>query len=348
MKRILEKWTNWELWPFWMRYINITPMWLWYCLKARSPWFFTASNPTISFGGFEGESKSEMYEQLPPGSFPKTVYIRPGIAFEEVKDAVEKNGFTYPFIVKPDVGMSGILFRKIKNEQQLRDYHQKMPADYMIQALVELPVEYSVFYYRHPAKTKGVITGFLQKEPLHIIGDGKSTVKDLIDLHPKAKHRIQELYGWHEERLVDILPAAEKYYLTHAANLNRGASFINLHEEIDEDLHRVFDALNHYSKTFYYGRYDLKATSVADLKQGKNFQVLEYNGSGAEPNHVYNSGYSLREAHNEILKHWKVLYEISVFNHQQGIDYWPFKKGWHYLQAAKKHFARLKETDATT
>ncbi|MDB5253672.1 MAG: hypothetical protein JWP27_2841, partial [Flaviaesturariibacter sp.] len=98
MKLFFEKWRNWELWPFWMRYVNITPTWLGYCLRARSLWFFTPSNPTLTFGGFEGESKKEMYEQLPPGSFPRTIYITPGQSFETVLKAVSDAGFSYPFI----------------------------------------------------------------------------------------------------------------------------------------------------------------------------------------------------------------------------------------------------------
>ena len=37
----------------------------------------------------------------------------------EVKKKIAEAGFMYPFIVKPDVGMKGILFRKIDNEEQL-------------------------------------------------------------------------------------------------------------------------------------------------------------------------------------------------------------------------------------
>jgi hypothetical protein len=345
MKQIMEKWKHWELWPFWMRYVNITPMWLGYCFRARSFWFFTPSNPTLTFGGFEGESKKEMYEQLPPGSFPKTTYIAPGLPFPEVLASIKNFGFAYPFIVKPDVGMAGILFRKIETEEQLRRYHELMPVDYIIQDLVSFPIEYSVFYYRFPHQAKGVITGFLEKEPMNVIGDGKHSLLELMQVHPKARYRLEELSGWHAAQLESILPQGQKYFLTHAANLNRGGNFINLHNEIDDRLLSVFDELNHYSKTFYYGRYDLKAASLEDLKQGKNFMLLEYNGSGAEPNHVYNSGFNLREAHAEILKHWKVLYRISMYNHKRGIPFWSFKKGWNFLQASKKHFQLLSELD---
>jgi len=343
----MEKLKNWELWPFWLRYLSIAPKWFWYCLRAGSFWFFTPSNPTLTFGGFEGESKREMYEQLPPSSFPKTVYIQPGQPFADVVERIANGGFIYPFIVKPDVGMAGILFRKIDTETQLAHYHAKVPVEYLVQELVDLPVEFSVFYYRFPNQQKGTITGLLQKEAMHIIGDGQTKLLRLIEEHPKAKHRQEELLKWHRSRLDLILEKDEKYYLTHAANLNRGGSFINLSKKIDERLHLVFDQLSLYSKTFFYGRYDLKAASLDDLKQGKNFLLLEYNGSGAEPNHVYNSGYSLHEAHREILKHWKVLYEISVYNNKRGIRYDSLKKGWRCLQSAKKHFALLNKIDSS-
>ena len=320
-------------------------MWAWYCLKARSFWFFTPSNPTLTFGGFEGESKKEMYEQLPKHLYPTTIYIQPGQPFAEVVSAVTAAGLKYPFIVKPDVGMAGILFRKLDTEEQLAAYHKMMPVEYLIQALVTEPIEFSVFYYRYPDSSKGVITGLLQKEPMHIIGDGSSSVQQLVQGHSKAKHRVEELYNWHREKWSLVLPAGEKYYLTYAANLNRGGSFINLHNQIDGRLHEVIDELNLYSKTFFYGRYDLKAASLDDLKEGKNFLLLEYNGSGAEPNHVYNSGYSLREAHKEILRHWKALYSISVANHRKGIPYTPFREGWNFLQQSKKHFALLNKID---
>jgi len=308
-------------------------------------WFFTPSNPTLTFGGFEGESKKEMYEQLPPYTYPKTIYIQPHIHFDEIKYMIADAGFIYPFVVKPDIGMSGILFRKIEGEEQLKDYHQIMQVDYIIQDLIHYGLEYSVFYYRYPNQTKGVITGFLQKEPLSVIGNGNDSLLQLIHGHSKAKHRSDELVKWHKDQLEKIIPNGQKYYLTHAANLNRGGNFINLQNEIDEQLCNVFDKLNHHSKHFYYGRYDLKAYSLDDLKNGKNFLLLEYNGSGAEPNHIYNSGYSLLAAYKEILKHWKVLYQISRFNRRQGLKPWSFMKGWRFLKKSKEHFRLLKKLD---
>src|SRR3954467_6722185 len=115
--------THWEKWHYHLKYIPLYPVWLWFCLRSKSLWFFTPSNPTLTFGGFEGESKQEMYRQLPPGSYPQSIFISPALSFNEVITMVQSAGFTYPFAVKPDVGMMGFLFRVMENESELQQYH---------------------------------------------------------------------------------------------------------------------------------------------------------------------------------------------------------------------------------
>lgn len=345
IKKLYQKITNWELWNFYVLYFPISPVWLWYCLKSRSFWFFSSSNPTLTFGGFEGESKKEMYEQLPPDSYPRTIYILHDLNFGEVQGRLMEMGFNYPFVVKPDVGMKGILFRKIEDEEHLRRYHSRIPVEYIVQELIELPVEVSVFYYRHPAQEKGTISGFIQKELLEVYGDGESTLLELIMKHPRAKYRLEEMKQRHEHRLNRVLPKDQHFYLSYAGNHNRGARFINLKDEIDDKLLAVFDELSHYTDKFYYGRYDIKCSSIEDLKNGKNFSILEFNGCGAEPNHIYDAGLNIWQAYAEILKHWKVLYQISKYNHENGTPYWSFKKGKEFLKEARRHFRMLEQYD---
>jgi hypothetical protein len=262
-----------------------------------------------------------------------------------VKKKIAEAGFAFPFVVKPDVGMKGILFRKIEDEEHLEKYHTRIPVEYIVQELIELPVEVSVFYYRHPKEQKGVITGFIQKELLEVWGDGQSTLWELILQHPRAKFRLEEMKHRHEHRLNRVLPKDQHFYLSYAGNHNRGARFINLQHEIDESLMKVFDELSHYTDKFYYGRYDIKCSSIQDLKQGKNFSILEFNGCGAEPNHIYDAGMKLSQAYREILRHWKALYEISKYNHENGTPYWPFQKGKNFLREAKRHFRMLEKYD---
>ena len=337
--------THWETWHYLAKYIPISPAWLYYSVRAKSAWFFTPSNPTLTFGGFEGESKMEMYNQLPPGSYPLSILLKHSLTFEDALELLGQNKMSYPFAVKPDIGMMGFLFRKITNKAEFRTYHAHMPVDYIVQHFVPYPLEVSVFYYRYPNEKKGTITGFLKKEFLQLVGDGTSTVGQLIENYPRVRLRRAEMKAKHASKLDHILPKHEVFCLSSAFNLSRGGKLVTLEHEKNEDLLKVFDGLSNYTKHFYYGRYDIKCASIEDLKAGKNFQILEFNGCGAEPHHIYGNGYSLLHAYKIVLHHWNVLSRISRTNHKAGIPYWGFRQGWRFLSKAKKHFALLKDLD---
>jgi hypothetical protein len=345
VNRIWKRLTNWELWPFTLIYAPLGFLWLYYAIKARAFWFFSNVNPTIEFSGFEGETKKEMYQQLPQHLYPKTIHIEGKTDFNEVRAKMMQAGFTYPFIVKPEIGMQGLLFRKIENEHELFEYNKLFDVDYVIQDLVELPMEFSVFHIRYPGEKKGVVTGFILKEYLMVEGDGKSTLLELVRMHPKARYREEEMRYRHATNLESVIPTGDRYYLSITGNHNRGAKFVNLHKQIDQQLCDVFDKISNEVGQFHFGRYDLKCTSIQDLKEGKNISILEFNGTGAEPNHIYDCGMSYKQALQEIARHWKYLYEIGQINYKRGIPYWSFRKGYRYLKKARKFFEKLRQYD---
>lgn len=335
----LPDWMRWEKWPFKLIYFPLTPFWLWYCLRSGSFWFFSSSNPTITFGGMEGEGKKEMYDQLPLESYPRTIYIDPKLPEAELLKQIE-TGYQFPLVVKPDVGMKGLWFERIDQNDQLLNYHRSVPVEYVVQEWIDWPAEVSIFYYRHPSSPTGTISGFIHKTMLQVRGDGRSTLLELIRQHPKASSRIEELSDRHAAQFERVIPDQEPYFLSHAANHNRGAFFYNLSDHISDSLTLRFDAISHRTQ-FYYGRYDLKVRSIDDFCTGGDFSILEFNGCGAEPNHIYDCGKSLWQAYREILKHWEALFEISRHNHQQGHRYWSFMRGLKFLHASGKHFKKL-------
>ncbi|GAC1593140.1 MAG: hypothetical protein NVS3B19_15130 [Ginsengibacter sp.] len=337
---------HWETWNYLVKYIPISPVWVYYALKSKAVWWFTPSNPSITFGGFEGELKSEMYKQLPFHTYPKTTYIKPSLPFNLVKDKVRLNNFSYPLAVKPDAGMMGFMFRIIRDEQHLRQYHDIMKAEYIIQEMIAYPIEVSVFYYRMPGETCGTITGFLRKELLQVKGDGKRTLNDLIDNYKRATFKVNEIKSKNKVRLAEIIPENETVVLSQALNLSRGGKLVSLAHEIDDKLLKVFDELSIYSKNFYYGRYDIKCNSIEDLKEGKNYYILEFNGAGAEPHHIYGNHNTLLSAYGIVINHWRALYKISGKNHKMGVPYWSFNRGRVFLSNAKKHFKALKKLDS--
>lgn len=297
------------------------------------------------FSGFEGETKEEMFQQMPLQFSPITIYIQPSEKPDCVLKKMTDAGLQFPVAAKPDVGTKGLLFRRIKNKEQLATYHSLLPFAYVIQEMITLPLEMSIFYVRYPGEEKGMITGLIAKEYLHVKGDGKSTLKQLIESHPKAFMISQEQKHKHVKRLNDVIAANEILYLNELGNHNRGARFINLKNEIDEELLSMIDKINLYSKTFYYGRYDIKTSSLEDLKKGNCISILEFNGVGSEPNHIYDIGLSYTQAINIIAKHWKCMYEIGRINYKNGIAYIPFWKGVRMFRASIKNTKLMKRLD---
>ena len=345
LKKFSKKILNWEAWPFELIYAPMVPFWIWYIVRSRAVWFFTSSNPKLTFGGMEGEPKREMYDLLPDDLYPTTFNVLPAESFKDVLAKLSSSTIDYPLIVKPEIGGQGILFRKIDDETALQHYHSLVPAEYIIQRMVNYPIEVSVFHIRHPEEPKGIITGFLHKIPLQVLGDGKHTLNQLVMLNEKAEKRHNDLHSRHSEFWETVIPKGQKYILSYAANHNRGAHFIDLKNEIDDDLINVFDKLSIRINDFFYGRYDIMCNSIEELKQGKNFTILEYNGCGAEPNHFYDTGYSLLGAYKEILKHWKFLYTISKYNSDKGNKPWPLLKGITFRQETKALYKIMKNAD---
>ena len=341
----MHKITNWEAWPFKLIYAPLTPVWFWYMIKSRAVWFFTPSNPKLTFGGMEGEPKKEMYDLLPPHLYPKTFNVMPSDDVASILKRLNEQQIDFPFIVKPEVGGQGILFRKIDTSEELMHYHSLVPVEYIVQRLVEYPIEVSVFHIRHPKEKNGTITGFLHKIPLQVTGDGKHTLHELILKHPKGAKRVPELHSKHKEKWDVVIAKNEKYILSYAANHNRGAHFIDLRNEIDDRLVMLFDNISIGVNDFFYGRYDIMCNSIEELKQGTNFTILEYNGCGAEPNHFYDTGYTLNQAYKEILKHWKALYEISGYNAALGTKPWTFLRGLKFRKDTKEMYRIMQKAD---
>lgn len=345
MKGFFNRLFNWERWSYDVIYLPIDIFWLWYGLKARHFWYFTPVNPTLIFAGFEGGSKKEMYEQLPAWSYPATIFIEPAESFENIKSKMQQAGLAYPVVVKPDSGMAGVLFRIIKDDDHLRSYHAAVGELYVLQKCISTGLEYSVYYIRYPGDTRGIITGLIVKDYLHVTGDGNQTLSALVSDHPVAKYKLAKLQKMHAAKWNEVVAAGEKYLLNPAGNHNTGARFVNLNHEIDQALCDVFDRISNEAGQYYFGRYDLKCTSLEDLKKGNNIDILEFNGAGAAITHVFDRNMSYFSALREIVRHWRHLYKIGKINHKKGVPYWSFWKGYRFMQKAKKNFKRMSVID---
>ena len=308
------KLTNWEYWPFGVVYIPVYFYWFWLCLKARSFFFFNAANPTIRNGGFLMESKKEIYDLLPDGSYPDTIYCPIGTSFSQVISAVQDRQFTYPLIAKPDIGLRGMGLSLVANEQELEEYFTNCKVDFLVQKYIDYTQEAGVFYYRIPGHKKGVVTGIVGKEFLWVTGDGNSTILQLLKEEERSNLQIPALTILKQRELSEVLTKWEERLLVPFGNHSRGTRFLDYSHKADENLSAIIDELCNKINGFYFGRLDIKFNSWEELSQGKNYSIIELNGAGSEPAHIYDPKHNLFFAWKEIIRHLGYLYKVSKRN----------------------------------
>jgi hypothetical protein len=329
---------NWEYWSFNVVYGPIYLYWFLLAIKSRSFFFFNAANPTIENGGFLLESKKEIYKLIPQEYYPKTAYLEKGASLIQALCSMKKNGLTYPLIAKPDIGARGRMVSVIKNNEELKTYIINIKEKFLLQELVEWEHEAGIFYYRYPEESSGHISGIVGKEFLTVTGDGISTMEELLSQNKRFILQIPALTKVYGEKLKTVLHKDEKEILVPYGNHARGSKFVDASHEIDDALTKMIDALSKKIPGFYFGRMDIKFNSWDELRQGKNFSIIELNGSGSEPTHIYDPKHSIFFAWKEIIRHWKLLQRISGLNHKlHNISYMSFKEGMQMLRNNKIH-----------
>lgn len=308
---------HWEYWPFHIVYGPLYFYWLWLCLRARSFFFFNTSNPGIENGGFLMESKWKIYELLPQSCFPKTVFIRSGATQDEIIEQMKKKGLNYPLVGKPDIGMQGLSVKKLHTEAEVIGYAVQSKVDFLIQEFVPFENEVGIFYYRYPGERKGKISGIVSKEFVTVTGNGQSTLEELLKKEKRFVLQLKTLKKTLGEKMSQVLPDGQKEVVVPYGNHVRGAKFIDASHLIDEDLVQAMDAVCSQVDGFYYGRLDVRYNTWEELKNGKNFSIIELNGAGSEPTHIYDPRHSVFFAWKEIIRHWNILFRISRMNHRK-------------------------------
>lgn len=325
---------SWEYWPFGILQFPLFVYFGWLALRSRSITFFSASNPGITMGGMFGESKYEVLKKIPEGYVPKTILIHAAATKKQVLDEITRAGLSLPVIFKPDIGERGYMVKRVHNEADIEKYLLAMKHDFLVQELVDLPMEFGVFYLRHPLHDRGKVNSIVMKEMLTITGDGQATLQQLILAKDRAKLQWEKLQISLNNRLHEIPPKGEVIELVSIGNHCLGTTFLNANHLIDEELTNSFDNLSKQVDGFYFGRFDLRCESVEALKRG-DVKILELNGCGAEPAHIYHPGFPITKALVVLFEHWRNIFLIARANVKNGAHYISFKE-------AKVHYKKFK------
>jgi hypothetical protein len=333
--RFVIRLTHWEYWPFGIIQFPLFLYYPWLSLRARSLTFFSGSNPGIPMGGMFGESKFEVLQKLPESIVPKTILIRQPASIETILSTLEQRGLTFPLIFKPDLGERGFMVKRINGINDIQRYTDQLKYDFLVQEFVDLPMEFGIFYQRRPTEPTGKVTSVVLKEMLSVVGNGSSTLKELILENGRAKLQWETLRVTYKDELNLVIPSGERREIVSIGNHCLGTKFINANYLISEELTASFDCISKQIEGFYFGRFDLRCKDLEDLKRGK-VMVMELNGSGAEPSHIYDPAFSLWIAIRTLIEHWKTIFEIAMQNKMMGYQFISLKDAIDYYQNFKK------------
>ena len=323
-RRLVGHWCrlrHWEFWPPWIFYPPIVAWIFWLGIKYRSLTVFTAANPAIPASGFVGESKAEILDRLDPLSVASFERIPASLNVDDrlgrIRQFAKRNMLDLPVVLKPDAGERGRGVTIAKSWQEVEDYNRTVQHDFLVQRCVPGP-EFGVFYVRHPDQKSGSIFSITIKQLPALIGDGVSTVEDLVLADPRAVCLASLYLRRFADRSDEIPRAGERVPLAELGTHCRGAVFLDGTELATSRLAAAIDRVSKDFKGFFFGRYDIRVPTIEDFREGRNLQIIELNGVTSEATDIYDPANSLLDAYKKLARQWSLAFAIGQQNRLAG------------------------------
>lgn len=314
---------RWEFWPPWLFYPPVVARVLWLGLRHRSPLLFTAANPAMPAGGFIAESKWEILQGLgeAEGCVARTGLLppddSPGRRVARARALMAEHGLEFPVVLKPDAGQRGSGVAVIRSDQALKAYLDRSAFTALIQEYVP-GCEFGLFYYRHPDRPRGRLFSITEKRMPQVVGDGRSTVEQLILRDRRAVRMADHYLRQQLHQLERVPPAGEQIALVELGTHCLGAIFLDGSGIATEDLLDKVDRISRGYAGFFFGRYDVRVPDVATLQRGTGFKIIELNGVTSEATHIYDPRVGLVEAYRTLFEQWSIAFEIGRLNRRAG------------------------------
>ena len=312
---------HWEFWPPWFFYPPVV-LWVgWLAIKYRSLTLFTAANPAIPAGGFIGESKTGILEGLAPEWVAPFQRIDGSLdihtKLEQVCQFVEDQKLELPVVLKPDAGQRGTGVKIARSWDQVENYCDLATMDFLVQEFVP-GLEFGVFYVRMPEEETGRIISITDKRLPTLLGDGHSTIEELVLTDARAVC-LANLYLAELGPRGDEIPRnGDQVVLAELGTHCRGAIFADGGHLLTADLAHAVDTISQTFGGFFFGRYDVRVPSLEAFTRGRDLRVIELNGVTSEATHIYDRRNTLVTAYKTLFDQWELAFEIGRQNRALG------------------------------
>ena len=344
-----------EFWPSWMFYTPVVVHWIALGLRYGDFSLPTAANPQIELGGLCGESKLAILRQVT--GEPRCLLARstgltthawnPAADVAAAGQAMVAEGLDYPVVAKPDIGCNGAGVRLVQNEADLFRYMREFPraAGVVLQEYLPQENEAGLFYIRRPDEPRGRITSVTLKYAPFVVGDGRSTLRELVLADSRAG-RVPHLYLPRlRHRLLEVPQQGERVCLVFVGNHCKGSIFRDGTSLVTEAMTARIEQLAQALPAFHFGRIDLRFDSLAALARGEGFRVIEINGVGSEATHVWDAATRLGDAWRAQFFHYGEAFRIGAINRARGQLPAGLRALWRSWRAQKRLMARYPAND---
>lgn len=320
-------------------YLPMVMNWIRLGIRYRSLTLPTAANPAIPSGGMWGESKSAYFDDVAPGqrdALAAHVVMERGrdgaSASEDCAHALtllRKAGMEFPLIGKPDIGWHGYGVRRLDDAADLREYLECCGAGpkIILQDFVPYEGEAAVLYARLPGEGQGRIRSLTFRYYPHVVGDGRSLLRDLIRRDPRARWKARLHLGLDcthrgipQVELNRVPEAGEVVQIALIGNQRAGGVYCDARRHVTAALEERFDAIARSMTEFHYGRFDIRFNSVEALIRGDDFRIVEVNGIGGEAIDAWDPRLTIRQAYSRLLEEQAVLFQIGDRNRTRGFS----------------------------
>jgi hypothetical protein len=323
--------------PTYLFYLPLALRWLALGVRHGSLTLPTLANPALEGGGLWGESKSQLMLQVGHEHRP---WLAPFVTFRREPDVAPADaaagalrragdaGLALPIVAKPDLGWQGYGVQRIDAAPELEHYMTQFPPGetMILQQLVPYDGEAGVYYARLPGEPSGKVVGLAFRYFPCVIGDGRSSLTELIAADARARfksHRhlgaTRDHLGLSAQDLDTVPPAGQPVRLAFIGSLRVGGLYKDAAEHITPALSARFDAVARSMHEFYFGRFDIRFESVERLRDGEAFAIIEINGAGSEPIQAWDPDHSIREAYGELFRFQSLMFDVAARNRSRGL-----------------------------
>jgi hypothetical protein len=312
---------RWEFWPMWVFYV---PVGIWTLLLAiRNGGFrtLTAANPGIADGGIVGESKFDILQRLPRAWTIPSALIEDAAAdqcADRLRQVMDQQGWHFPLVLKPDVGQRGTGVRLVATMEEAREYLRRMAGSVLVQPYHPGPFEAGIFYYRLPEWPTGRILAITDKHFPVVIGDGRSSIEDLVWAHDRYRMQAGTFIARLGARRHEVPAPGVRVGLGIAGNHAQGTMFTDGFWMCTPELDARVDAIAREYPGFFIGRFDVRYRDREAFMAGRDLAIVELNGATAECTNIYDPSGSLFAAYRTLFRQWHLVFAIGAANRRNG------------------------------